>query len=203
MAIAVSINLPQELCNDSGTERVFHLVVAQHHLQLILGNLAISIPVEDTECRPADVLLDVLSPVQGCSQELRVINHSASISINVLHDGLQVWRDLLQAGLLQAFLELGWSQQAITVLVQTHEGVAEGLDLVLIQLARDDVQGGLLELVLRTESSQVVDEVGLQGHVRGFRRLVLDPLVVQRLLGGVAVLRVHLQQVTDQGLGIL
>mmetsp|Transcript_15708 Transcript_15708/g.41633 ORF Transcript_15708/g.41633 Transcript_15708/m.41633 type:complete len:289 (+) Transcript_15708:425-1291(+) len=83
------------------------------------------------------------------------------------------------------------------------EDLAQAFDLVLIELAGDDVQGSLLQLVLRPEASEVVDEVALQGDVDGLRRLVLDPLVIQGLLGSVAVTGVHLQEHADQNLGIL
>eukprot|EP00438_Fugacium_kawagutii_P007278 Skav234426 [mRNA] locus=scaffold1656:141965:152933:+ [translate_table: standard] len=185
------------------SQALFHLIVVEHHLQLVLGNLAVAVPVKDSEGGPAHVLLDVLTPVQSSCQEFGVIDDATSVSIHILHDLLEIRRNLLQASLLQTFLELGWCQQSVTVLVQAHESVSKCLDLILIQLARDDVQGGLLQLVLRSEATQVIHKVGLQRHVRRFGCLVLNPLVVQGLLSGVAVFGVHLQQVANQSLRIL
>mmetsp|Transcript_98942 Transcript_98942/g.121128 ORF Transcript_98942/g.121128 Transcript_98942/m.121128 type:complete len:466 (+) Transcript_98942:305-1702(+) len=184
-------------------QALLHLIVVENHLQLILRDLAIAVPVEDSESRPANVLLDVLTPVQSGCQEFRVIDDATAVSIHVLHDLLQIWRNFLQASLLQTFLQLSRCQQAIAILVQTHEGVSQRLDLILIQLTSNDVQGSLLQLVLGSEATQIVHKVGLQCHGRGFGCLVLDPLMIQGLLSGVTIFRVHLQQVADQGFGIL
>ena len=40
---------------------------------------------------------------------------------------------------------VGWVGRSITVRVQGHERVAQGLDLILTQLSCNDVEGSLLE----------------------------------------------------------
>mmetsp|Transcript_131636 Transcript_131636/g.366847 ORF Transcript_131636/g.366847 Transcript_131636/m.366847 type:complete len:618 (-) Transcript_131636:115-1968(-) len=203
VSIAVAVETLQQLGNCLGTCDILDVFVVENDLQLILRDFAIAVLVEDAESRPADVLLQVRALVQRGRQELGVVNDTAAIGVDALQDLLQVQGDILQACLGEALLHLGRGEQPVAVAVQGHKGVAERLDLVLVQLVGDDVERRLLELVLRAEAAEVVDEVCLQRDVGRLRRLVLDPLVVQGLLGRVAVPRVHLQHHADQILRIL
>mmetsp|Transcript_104626 Transcript_104626/g.272328 ORF Transcript_104626/g.272328 Transcript_104626/m.272328 type:complete len:458 (-) Transcript_104626:231-1604(-) len=202
-SVAVAIDLLHHLCKRLCTGNILDFSVFQHEAQLLLGDLAVAVFVEQAERRPTNVLLHIGALVQRRCQELGVVDDATAVGVDVLEDGLQVLGDVLEACFRETLPHLGGGQQAVAVAVQLHEDIAQALDLVLIQLTRDDVEGSLLQLVLRAEAPQVVHKVALQGHARRLGSLVLDPLVVQGLLRSVAVTRVHLQEHADQNLGIL
>mmetsp|Transcript_88878 Transcript_88878/g.251984 ORF Transcript_88878/g.251984 Transcript_88878/m.251984 type:complete len:349 (-) Transcript_88878:26-1072(-) len=171
--------------------------------QLALGYHPVTVLVEDAEGIPAGALQLDVPGLQRRREELRVVDHTAPVGVDVLHDLLQVLGELLQAGALDARLHLLDGEEAVVVPVQLQEGLPERLDLLVVQLPGDDVQGRLLELVLRAEGAEAVDEVGPQVHLRRLRRRVLDPDVAQRLLRGVPLFGVHLQEVADEALRVV
>mmetsp|Transcript_98965 Transcript_98965/g.308400 ORF Transcript_98965/g.308400 Transcript_98965/m.308400 type:complete len:374 (-) Transcript_98965:42-1163(-) len=65
------------------------------------------------------------------------------------------------------------------------------------------MQSGLLELAVRTEATKVVQEALLQRDGGCLWSLVLDPIVIQRLFGCVAVTWIHLKEHADEVLCIL
>mmetsp|Transcript_49020 Transcript_49020/g.116632 ORF Transcript_49020/g.116632 Transcript_49020/m.116632 type:complete len:213 (-) Transcript_49020:1073-1711(-) len=177
LSIAIHIDLLHDLSHILGC-CILDVTIRQHISNFLLADLAIAVSVKDAEGHPTYVFLDVGLLIQSGRQELRVINDSTSIGIHVLHDLLHVWRNILQARLLHAFLHLIDCEQTIAVAIQGHEHLSQLLDLVLIQVVRDDVQSSLFQLVHGSETAQVVHEIGLQVDICCLGRLVFDPLVV-------------------------
>mmetsp|Transcript_36345 Transcript_36345/g.79295 ORF Transcript_36345/g.79295 Transcript_36345/m.79295 type:complete len:302 (+) Transcript_36345:115-1020(+) len=202
-AVTVLVDLLQDLACGLNARGLLNVTIAEHLLQLLRRDPSIVVQVENLEGTPTDILLQVLPSLEGGGQELGVVDNATAIGIHVLHDLLQVRRDFCEAGLRDALLHLVHCQLSVPVVVEGHEGFSQGFDLVLVELTRDDVERSLLQLVLRPEAAEIVDKVVLEAHIRGLGGLVLNPLVVQRLLCGVPVARVHLQQHANQVLGIL
>mmetsp|Transcript_98961 Transcript_98961/g.308385 ORF Transcript_98961/g.308385 Transcript_98961/m.308385 type:complete len:396 (-) Transcript_98961:491-1678(-) len=201
LAIAVGVDIGHEVGNvPHGNGR--DVSVSQDQRYLLFAYPPVPVAVEDAERGPADVLLQVHLPVQGRGQELRVVDHAAAVRVDLLENLLQVRGDLLEARPRHALPELLGGQQAVPVLVEGGERVPEHLDLVLAELARDDVEGGLLQLVLRSEGPQVIDQAGGQCDILGLRRLVRDPDVLQCLRRREPLLRVQLEKHPDKMFGI-
>lgn len=93
--VPVRIPIFQDLGDRLRTHGVLDATAGQQDiLQLLLGDLPVAVPVEDTEGRPSDVLLHVLLLVQGGGQELGVTDHTTPVGADLLYDLLQVRRDL-------------------------------------------------------------------------------------------------------------
>mmetsp|Transcript_27484 Transcript_27484/g.73297 ORF Transcript_27484/g.73297 Transcript_27484/m.73297 type:complete len:230 (+) Transcript_27484:653-1342(+) len=141
--------------------------------------------------------------LQGRRQEFGVVDHTAAVRVDALHELLQVPPAHLQPGLLQPPAELRQRQQPVAVRVQRRVDVAQAPNLLGTQLPRDHVEHRLLELVLRPEGPEPVHEALLQGHAGSLGRFLRDPGVLQGLLGRQALLRAGLHQHADEVLGVV
>mmetsp|Transcript_19559 Transcript_19559/g.36610 ORF Transcript_19559/g.36610 Transcript_19559/m.36610 type:complete len:220 (+) Transcript_19559:269-928(+) len=64
------------------------------------------------------------------------------------------------------------------------------------------MKGDLLQLVLRTEATQIVHQGGMQGCICSVWRFVPDPNMVDSLLGRIPLEWIHLEQLADENLCI-
>mmetsp|Transcript_65300 Transcript_65300/g.181581 ORF Transcript_65300/g.181581 Transcript_65300/m.181581 type:complete len:487 (-) Transcript_65300:174-1634(-) len=202
-SVVISVDLGHQLLDGRRAHDFGNVAVTEDLLELVLRDLSIAVAVKGLERRPDNVVLQVQPLVQGGGQELGVIDDATTIGVDFLHDLLEVTRNLFESSLRNALLHLVHGELPIAVAVQVHEDLAQRLDLVLVQLLGDNVERGLLELVLRPEAPEVVHEAVLQRCVVRLGRFVPDPDVVQGLLRCVTVAGVHLQEHANEILCVL
>mmetsp|Transcript_83682 Transcript_83682/g.241650 ORF Transcript_83682/g.241650 Transcript_83682/m.241650 type:complete len:592 (+) Transcript_83682:111-1886(+) len=162
------------------------------------GDLAVTVLIEDIESCPQDFVGQVRFPVKRGRHEFRVIDRPRLVDVHVGDHRIQVGGAQLQAGPFEANLQFHRRQLSVPIGVKRLEGLAQLLQLGFGKLAGDDLHRGVFEMVLGLEAAEPFDEFRAELCLRGARRRMLHPVVVQRLVGGHPCLRVHLHHRTDK-----
>mmetsp|Transcript_126736 Transcript_126736/g.370382 ORF Transcript_126736/g.370382 Transcript_126736/m.370382 type:complete len:206 (-) Transcript_126736:1685-2302(-) len=171
-------------------------------MQLLAVDAAVAIAVEGMKGGPADLLLLVLPPVQRRRQELRVVDGARPVHVHLVRHLPDVRRNVRLLHPRDALLQLLEGHLAIAVAVKRDKHLLQLLDLLLLQLLRDDLERGLLEPVLGAEGPHVLQLTSLQRQVHRRGRLVPDPDMLRGLLRGAAVPGLVLQLPPDEVLGV-
>mmetsp|Transcript_31824 Transcript_31824/g.83473 ORF Transcript_31824/g.83473 Transcript_31824/m.83473 type:complete len:238 (-) Transcript_31824:735-1448(-) len=117
LAISARVDRADNLFNDLVVSQLLVVAFANHEPELVLGDLAVAVAVEQAERRPANVLLLVQLLVKGGGQEFGIVHDAAAVRIYVIEDPHQVRRDVLEAGLQQSLFQFATGEQAVLVAV--------------------------------------------------------------------------------------
>mmetsp|Transcript_103949 Transcript_103949/g.318449 ORF Transcript_103949/g.318449 Transcript_103949/m.318449 type:complete len:244 (-) Transcript_103949:1131-1862(-) len=152
LPIAVPVDVAQQLRRTLGAHALGVAFVLQQGAQLLHADLTITVQVEDFESRPTRLLRQVAALIQGGGDELGVIDDTAAIGVDAVAHLLQVGIRLPETSLVEASFQFGDGEQSIAIRVQRCERVAQAAELAVVQLTGDDLEGRLLQLVLRPEA---------------------------------------------------
>mmetsp|Transcript_93839 Transcript_93839/g.270366 ORF Transcript_93839/g.270366 Transcript_93839/m.270366 type:complete len:203 (-) Transcript_93839:547-1155(-) len=148
-------------------------------------------------------LREPVTSIQSRGEKLCVIDGAATLHIDAAYCDVQVIPQLVvDVPPLQALAELIHGQDAVAISVHGEEHLAQAPHLLVTQLARDDLEGRLLQPILLVEGAQVVDGRAGETRCRRVGCLAPKPNVLQGLLGGEARLRVHVHQHAHQVLRV-
>mmetsp|Transcript_131653 Transcript_131653/g.366921 ORF Transcript_131653/g.366921 Transcript_131653/m.366921 type:complete len:273 (-) Transcript_131653:337-1155(-) len=203
VAIAVLVHLTQELLDSAF---VIH-AGAKHLGELLPRDAPPAGRVEGGEGGLHGARAQVVSLLQHGGQELCVVDTATAVDVCSLHELRQVAGDLAaRSGC--SLRNLLQCQRAIPILVHNIEDLAQFLQLPIVELPGNDLQGSPFEPVLVAEGAHSlaydvsVPALDLTQGVFS-RSFSGDPRVVHRLLGRKALFGVPLHHVADELLGVV
>mmetsp|Transcript_24197 Transcript_24197/g.75283 ORF Transcript_24197/g.75283 Transcript_24197/m.75283 type:complete len:499 (+) Transcript_24197:86-1582(+) len=194
LAVPVQVDLLQDAVEP------LNVLVLQYHLQLVPVYLPAAVGVEHAEGRPEHLPLHVLLRRERRGDELRVVDRAGAVGVEREERLLHV-RGNVDLVLLHALLDLGVAQRAVLVPVQRAEGSLELIDLLLLQVLRDESQGDLLQLGRARELLQLRPKVLGELH-RCAALADPEPRVLQQRPRDGALIGVEREHLGDDALGV-
>mmetsp|Transcript_89039 Transcript_89039/g.229737 ORF Transcript_89039/g.229737 Transcript_89039/m.229737 type:complete len:207 (+) Transcript_89039:66-686(+) len=176
--IAISVDLFHQIV-DVLTHDLAQVAIGQHGLKFVARDAAIIILVEDAECTPTNVLVNVLATLESRREEFCVIDLTAAIGVDGLDDAPQL-QGQLDALLLKSTYYLFHREGPVTVRVHLHENITQFFDELLIELSGHCMERCFVQLVLHAEAFQIAYDLRLHIGLSGSWRRVLGPRVLQR-----------------------
>lgn len=205
LTVTVGVNLLDNLSNNL---LVKILTESQNLLDLVGRNGASTIFIEHFESSLKLVVAEQGLLVHCGNDELRVVDGSGTVGIDLLEHLIDL---LVVEGstevLSETLLDLVLGELTVTIDIHGSEDLVDLLLLLLVQqLTRDESVSSLLQLGVGVEGLQVGQ--GVHGDVGGDRFVLelvglLDPWVLQGLLGGWSLVLVQREKLGDEIFGLV